>query len=191
MPGWVNPGQMLIWGMAAPVLFWAYLAWGIPMIQISDAAYGVRASAQNGRYSSTALPSNIASAASWDTQAACDYGSLIGRELRAQGYNMTLGGGVNADARNRGTAARSNTWVRILSLPGNPGWKSDESASRRSTFLGRHQTFWALNEPGNRGAREVNAAISKRAMRENGSVRISSGDRQSLNPRPSCAPTTR
>src|SRR6185369_15174057 len=67
---------------------------GIPMIQMSDAAYGVRASAENGRYS-TALPSNIASASSWDVNAACEYGALIGRELRAQGYNMTLGGGVN------------------------------------------------------------------------------------------------
>ncbi len=61
---------------------------------MSDAAYGVRMSAQNGRYS-TALPANIAAAASWDPEAACDYGALIGRELRAQGYNMTLGGGVN------------------------------------------------------------------------------------------------
>src|SRR5215472_845496 len=67
---------------------------GIPIIQISDAAYGVRSSGENGRYS-TALPSNVASAASWDVQVACAYGSLIGRELRAQGYNMSLGGGVN------------------------------------------------------------------------------------------------
>ena len=67
---------------------------GIPTIQMSDAAYGVRSSAENGRYS-TALPSNLASAASWDPQAACAYGQLIGQELRAQGYNMTLGGGVN------------------------------------------------------------------------------------------------
>lgn len=67
---------------------------GIPIIQMSDAAYGVRDSAQNGRYS-TALPSNLASAASWDPGVACSYGALIGRELRAQGYNMTLGGGVN------------------------------------------------------------------------------------------------
>src|SRR5664279_3911492 len=67
---------------------------GIPIIQMSDAAYGVRSSATNGRYS-TALPSNVGSAASWDPQAACEYGALIGRELRAQGYNMTLGGGTN------------------------------------------------------------------------------------------------
>jgi beta-glucosidase len=67
---------------------------GIPPIHISDAAYGVRSSAANGRYS-TALPSNVGSASSWDPQAACEYGALIGRELRAQGYNMTLGGGAN------------------------------------------------------------------------------------------------
>src|SRR5690349_18261076 len=38
---------------------------GIPPIQMSDAAYGVRVSGENGRYS-TALPSDVASAASWD-----------------------------------------------------------------------------------------------------------------------------
>ena len=67
---------------------------GIPDIQMSDAAYGVRASGENGRYS-TALPSDLAGAASWDINAAQEYGVLIGRELRSQGYNMSLGGGVN------------------------------------------------------------------------------------------------
>jgi beta-glucosidase len=67
---------------------------GIPGIDMSDAAYGVRASGSNGRYS-TALPSDEAAAASWDTDAAYEYGALIGRELRAQGFNMSLGGGVN------------------------------------------------------------------------------------------------
>jgi beta-glucosidase len=67
---------------------------GIPGIDMSDAAYGVRSSGANGRYS-TALPANVAAAASWDTDAAYEYGKLIGTELRAQGYNMSLGGGVN------------------------------------------------------------------------------------------------
>src|SRR5580700_109508 len=67
---------------------------GIPDIQMSDAAYGIRNSGENGRYS-TALPSNLAAAASWDVDAAYEYGALIGRELRAQGYNMSLGGGTN------------------------------------------------------------------------------------------------
>src|SRR6201997_2875768 len=67
---------------------------GIPGIDMSDAAYGVRSSGVNGRYA-TALPANVAAAASWDSDAAYEYGALIGNELRAQGYNMSLGGGTN------------------------------------------------------------------------------------------------
>jgi beta-glucosidase len=67
---------------------------GIPGIDMSDAAYGVRSSGENGRYS-TALPANVGAAASWDVDAAYEYGKLIGSELRAQGFNMTLGGGTN------------------------------------------------------------------------------------------------
>jgi len=67
---------------------------GIPGLVMSDAAYGVRDSGANGRYS-TAMPSSLGAASSWDTESACDYGAVIGSELRAQGYNMTLGGGVD------------------------------------------------------------------------------------------------
>ena len=67
---------------------------GIPPLFISDAAYGVRDSGANGRYA-TAMPSSLGAAASWDVQSACEYGETIGRELRAQGFNMTLGGGIN------------------------------------------------------------------------------------------------
>ena len=94
MPGWSRPMPRTYLGNQGAGFVLGIPRLGIPQIEMSDAAYGVRMSAQNGRYS-TALPSNIASAASWDPEAACDYGALIGRELRAQGYNMTLGGGVN------------------------------------------------------------------------------------------------
>ena len=67
---------------------------GIPDLQMADAAVGVTHSAAFGRYS-TALPSCVAEAASWDLDVAREYGALIGEELRDQGYNMTLGGGVN------------------------------------------------------------------------------------------------
>jgi len=67
---------------------------GIPDLQMADAAVGVTHSAAFGRYS-TALPSCVAEAASWDLDLAREYGTLIGTELRNQGYNMTLGGGVN------------------------------------------------------------------------------------------------
>jgi beta-glucosidase len=67
---------------------------GIPAIQMADSAYGVTRGAASGRYS-TVLPNNLAAASSWDPDAAFEYGALIGRELRSQGYSMSLGGGVN------------------------------------------------------------------------------------------------
>jgi len=67
---------------------------GIPDIQMADSAVGVALGAIPSRYS-TALPSCLADAATWDLKTAWEYGSLIGRELRDQGYNMSLGGGVN------------------------------------------------------------------------------------------------
>jgi beta-glucosidase len=67
---------------------------GIPPLVISDAGYGVRDSSANGRYS-TAMPSSLGATASWDPDSACAFGTVIGAELRAQGFNMTLGGGVD------------------------------------------------------------------------------------------------
>jgi beta-glucosidase len=67
---------------------------GIPAIQMADSAYGVTRGARAGRYS-TALPSNLGAASSWDPETVFEYGALIGRELRNQGYSMSLGGGVN------------------------------------------------------------------------------------------------
>jgi beta-glucosidase len=67
---------------------------GIPEINLADSAVGVRMAAMQSRYA-TLLPSTLGAASSWDTQSAALYGSVIGRELRAQGFNMSIGGGVN------------------------------------------------------------------------------------------------
>jgi beta-glucosidase len=67
---------------------------GLPPIQLADSAVGVRAAAERGRYA-TLLPSAMAQAATWDPKLAYEYGALIGRELRDQQYNSTLGGGVD------------------------------------------------------------------------------------------------
>lgn len=67
---------------------------GIPDINLADSAQGVRMAAYQGRYA-TLLPSPLGAAASWDPQAAFLYGSVIGRELRALGFNMSIGGGVD------------------------------------------------------------------------------------------------
>jgi beta-glucosidase len=74
---------------------------GIPSVQQADSAVGVRMAAEQGRYA-TLLPSVLAAASSWDAEAAHRFGDVIGRELRAQGYNQSIGGGVNLarDPRN-------------------------------------------------------------------------------------------
>lgn len=67
---------------------------GIPDINLADSAVGVRMAAYQSRYA-TLLPSTLSAASSWDTDSAFLYGQVIGRELRAQGYNMSIGGGVD------------------------------------------------------------------------------------------------
>jgi beta-glucosidase len=66
----------------------------LPDINLADSAYGVRMAAYQGRYA-TALPSVLGMSASWDPDAAFLYGSVIGRELRAMGFNMSIGGGMD------------------------------------------------------------------------------------------------
>ena len=67
---------------------------GIPDLNMDDSAVGVGGGARKGRYS-TALPSTLALASSWDENLAREYGALIGRELADQGYNVSLAGGVD------------------------------------------------------------------------------------------------
>jgi beta-glucosidase len=66
----------------------------IPDINLADSAVGVRMAALDSRYA-TLLPSVLGLAATWDPAAGHLYGDVIGRELRDQGYNMSIGGGVD------------------------------------------------------------------------------------------------
>ena len=147
---------------------------GIPNIDMSDAAYGVRSSGENGRYS-TALPSDLGAAASWDPQSAYEYGALIGRELRAQGYNMSLGGGVNLTREPR----NGRTFEYL-----------GEDPILAGTLVGQVMTglqaqhvigdikHYAINDQ-ETGRNIVNAQISKRAMRESDLLAFEIGLRDS------------
>ncbi len=68
---------------------------GIPDLYLADGSVGV----SGGVGQATALPSSIASAASWDLNEARKYGKVIGTELRAYGINLNLGGNVNLIGR--------------------------------------------------------------------------------------------
>lgn len=134
---------------------------GIPGIDMSDAAYGVRSSGVNGRYS-TALPSNVAAAASWDTDAAYEYGKLIGTELRAQGFNMSLGGGVDITREPRNG--------RTFEYLGEDPILAGELVARliqgtQSANVIGDIKHYAFNDQES-GRNSVNISISKRAARE-------------------------
>ncbi|MGO9085153.1 MAG: beta-glucosidase family protein [Terriglobales bacterium] len=68
---------------------------GIPDLYFADGSVGVG----NSVGPATALPSSIASAASWDLNEATKYGQVIGAELSAYGINVNLGGNVNNTGR--------------------------------------------------------------------------------------------
>ena len=161
MPGWRKPFPTAHLGNGGAGFVLGVPRLGIPMIQMSDAAYGVRSSGQNGRYS-TALPSNLASAASWDTHAACEYGELIGRELRAQGYNMTLGGGVNVtrEPRNGRTFEyMGEDPILAGTLVGN------RMKCEQAQHVIGDIKHYAVNDQES-GRNDVDSIISKRALRE-------------------------
>lgn len=68
---------------------------GIPDLYLVDGSVGVG----NKVGQATALPSSIASAASWDLNEAYKYGKVVGAEMRAFGVNVNLGGNVNLTGR--------------------------------------------------------------------------------------------
>lgn len=134
---------------------------GIPAIQMADSSYGVTKGAAAGRYS-TALPSNLGAASSWDPDTAFQYGALIGRELRDQGYNMSLGGGVNLTREPRGGRTfeyQGEDPLLAGTLAGNfvRGLQSEH-------IIGDLKHF-AINDQES-GRNSLNANVTKRAMRE-------------------------
>src|SRR5580658_2806779 len=134
---------------------------GIPPLLISDAGYGVRDSGANGRYS-TAMPSSLGAAASWDQDSACDFGAVIGQELRAQGFNMTLGGGVDLAREPRN--GRSFEYAGEDPLLAGTVVGNLMKCEQAQHVVGDIKHY-VMNDQ-ETGRNFVNAVISKRAMQE-------------------------
>jgi beta-glucosidase len=147
---------------------------GIPAIQMSDAAYGVRSSGENGRYS-TALPANVGATASWDLAAAYQYGALIARELRAQGYNMSLGGGINLAREPRD--GRTFEYMGEDPLLAGKMVGQVMKAEQAEHVIGDIKHY-ALNDQES-GRNAVNVNIDKRSMRESDLFAFEIGVRES------------
>lgn len=75
---------------------------GVPALQETDGELGVANPGDIRRgESATAMPSNLALAATWDEALARRQGEAVANEARARGFNLLLGGAVNLirDAR--------------------------------------------------------------------------------------------
>jgi beta-glucosidase len=147
---------------------------GIPDLQMADAAVGVTHSAVFGRYS-TALPSCVAEAASWDLELAREYGTLIGVELRDQGYNMSLGGGVNL--------AREPRNGRIFEYKGEDPILAGKLVGAEMKALQQQGIVgdikhYALNDQES-GRSYVNVKADKRAIRESDLLAFEIGVKES------------
>jgi len=147
---------------------------GIPDLQMADAAVGVTHSGAFGRYS-TALPSCVAEAASWDLDLAREYGTLIGRELRDQGYNMSLGGGVNL--------AREPRNGRIFEYKGEDPILAGKLVGAEMKALQEQGIVgdlkhYALNDQES-GRSYVNVKADKRAIRESDLLAFEIGVKES------------
>ncbi len=69
---------------------------GIPLVRESDASLGVANQVEQRKGDvATALPSSLATAASFDVAIARAGGAMIGAEARAKRFNVLLAGGVN------------------------------------------------------------------------------------------------
>ena len=134
---------------------------GIPDLQMADATVGVTHSSMFGRYS-TPLPSTIAEASSWDVDLAREYGALVGRELRDQGYTMTLGGGLDLtrEPRNgRNFEYHGEDPILAGMLAG-----VEMKALQEQHIIGDLKHY-AMNDQES-GRSFVNVKVGKRAMRE-------------------------
>jgi beta-glucosidase len=134
---------------------------GIPSIQMADSAYGVTRGSAMRRYSA-ALPNNLAAASSWDTVAMQEYGALIGRELRDEGYSMSLGRGVNLEREARNGRTFEYMGEDPL-LAGTLGGNVEKGVQLQ--HISGDVKYYAVNDQES-GRMAVNANIHERSLRE-------------------------
>jgi beta-glucosidase len=134
---------------------------GLPDLNMDDGSLGPGGGARKGRYS-TAMPSFLALASSWNTSLAREFGASVGRELADQGYNISLGGGVDITRE-----ARNGRNFEYLGedpiLAGNMVAQWIQGVQSQGVIADiKH---YAVNDQ-ETGRYFVNALIDKRALRE-------------------------
>ncbi|UWZ84778.1 beta-glucosidase [Occallatibacter riparius] len=134
---------------------------GIPDLQMTDSNQGISLAGTNGRYA-TALPSGEAMAAAWDPKLSWEIGTMLGQEMRAMGFNMSLGSGINMirEPRNgRVFEYKGEDPLLAGTLAGT------ELKAEKALHLITDLKHYAVNDQ-DAGRIVVNSIIDKRSMRE-------------------------
>ncbi len=134
---------------------------GVPDLQMTDCVEGVSGAGTKGRYA-TALPSAEAMAAAWDPALSYEIGTMIGHEVRAMGFNMSLGSGINMIREPRDGRTfeyKGEDPLLAGTLAG------QELKAEKDLHLITDLKHYAVNDQ-DAGRIVVNSIISKRAMRE-------------------------
>lgn len=134
---------------------------GIPDLQMTDSVEGVSGAGVQGRYA-TALPSGEAMAAAWDPALSYEIGTMLGHEMRAMGFNMSLGSGINMIREPRDGRTfeyKGEDPVLAGTLAG------QELKAEKALHLITDVKHYAVNDQ-DAGRIVVNSIVSKRAMRE-------------------------
>jgi beta-glucosidase len=135
---------------------------GIPDQQEIGSGLGVTDLGKRPHAESTAFPSGLAQAATWNPELSYEVGVVIGRETRQQGFNIHLGTGVNLAREPRG--GRTFEWMgEDPLLAGKMAAAKLRGIQSQGILSTSH--IYALNDQ--EGARmSANSVIEPRALRE-------------------------
>ncbi len=134
---------------------------GIPDLQMTDSNQGISGVGSTGRYA-TAFPSGESMASAWDPALSYQIGTQIGHEMRAMGFNMSLGSGINLTREPRNG--------RIFEYKGEDPLLAgtlagSELKAEKALHIVTDLKHYAVNDQDS-GRIVANSIISKRAMRE-------------------------
>ena len=132
---------------------------GFPSLYLVDGSVGIG----NTTGESTALPSAMASAATWDLDLAYQYGVVLGKDMRAHGVNVHLGGNVNLAGREPRTGRAFETKGEDPILAGRIN--AAHLLGTRDQNVVTCIKHFALNDQ-ETGRELVNVVIDERAARE-------------------------
>lgn len=134
---------------------------GVPDLQMTDSVEGVSGAGVQGRYA-TALPSGEAMAAAWDPALSYEIGTMLGHEMRAMGFNMSLGSGINMIREPRDGRTfeyKGEDPVLAGTLAG------QELKAEKALHIITDVKHYAVNDQ-DAGRIVVNSILDQRAMRE-------------------------